>query len=410
MTDPTLTPNSNSGRPRARDCGIVIGSLAIGPLNAITDVPGVKVGHSTIVEGEGPLAPGVGPIRTGVTAIWPHAGDLFHEKVAAWVEVFNGFGEVTNAAQVYEMGVIEGPILITNTVNVSRVADYAIDWAFAHYPHMGITDWGISPVVTETSDMYLNDIRGRHVTREHVFAAIDGASGGPVEEGSVGGGTGMTCLGFKGGIGTASRLIEIGEQRFTLGVLVQSNFGRKGDLRIDGAPVGRELLPWLDEADRKHTAPRSTPSADADSNSNSHSNSIIIVVATDAPLTVRQLRRLSRRATFGLARVGSMGGTTSGDFVIAFSNANRVVHAPTSAVAEWRAIAEAATPDHPGFPPISSFFVAAVEATEEAVLNSMFKSPTMVGRDDHVRHGLPIAETIEIMRRYGYFEAHLPGS
>lgn len=408
MAYPTLTPipDSNSRRPRARDCGIVIGSLPAGPLNAITDVPGVKVGHSTILAGEGPLVPGVGPVRTGVTAIWPHSGDLFYEKVAAWVEVFNGFGEVTNAAQVYEMGVIEGPILITNTVNVPRVADYAIDWAFAHYPHMGVTDWGISPIVTETSDMYLNDIRGRHVTREHVFAAIDHATSGPVEEGSVGGGTGMTCLGFKGGIGTASRSVEIGDQRFTLGVLVQSNFGRRGDLRVDGVPVGRELLPWLDEADRKHAATH--PSTAAQDTSPPKSKSVIVVVATDAPLTVRQLRRLSRRATFGLARVGSMGGTTSGDFVIAFSSANRVAHAPPSAVVEWRAIAEAATPDHPGFPPISSFFVAAVEATEEAVLNSMFKSPTMVGRDDHVRHGLPIAETIEIMRRYGHSEALLP--
>jgi D-aminopeptidase len=402
-------------RPRVRDLGILIGSMPAGPLNAITDVPGVKVGHSTVIEGEGALDPGLGPIRTGVTAVWPHSGDLFHEKVAAYVHTLNGFGEVANADQVRETGVIEGPILITNTVNVPRVADYAIDWAFEHYPQMGITDWGISPVVTETSDMYLNDIRGRHVTREHVFAAIDGASGGPVAEGSVGGGTGMSCLGFKGGMGTASRIVEIGDRRFTLGVLVQSNFGRSGDLRVDGAPVGRELLPWLAEADRRHaerhpsTAPLRSTAQDASARSNAHANSIIIVVAADAPLNVRQLRRVAVRASFGLARVGSMGSSTSGDFVIAFSNANRVAHRPASAVYEWQALAEAITRDRPDDPsPINLFFAATVEATEEAVLNSMFKSPTMIGRDHHVRHGLPIEETAAIMRRYGHSEVHLP--
>ncbi|HET7090680.1 MAG TPA: P1 family peptidase, partial [Anaerolineae bacterium] len=373
-------------RPRTRDCCILIGALPTGTHNAITDVPGVKVGHSTLIEGEGALIPGSGPIRTGVTAVWPHSGDLFYEKVAACVHTINGFGEVTNSEQVHEMGVVEGPILITNTLNVPRVADYAIDWAFEHYPQMGITDWGISPVVAETSDMYLNDIRGRHVQREHVFAAIDGATAGPVEEGSVGGGTGMSCLGFKGGIGTASRIVGIGDRRFTVGVLVQSNFGRRGDLRIDGVPVGRELLTWLDEADRQHIAQHpernEVESKGAAPHSNSHSNSIIIVVATDAPLTVRELRRVAVRASFGLARVGSMGGTTSGDFVIAFSNANRVAHRPDSSVYEWHALAEMVTrerPDDP--PPISPFFIAAIEATEEAILNSMFKSPTMVGRD-----------------------------
>ena len=398
-------------RPRARDCGIIIGSLPTGAHNAITDVPGVKVGHSTLIDGEGPLVPGVGPVRTGVTAIWPHSGDLFYEKVAACVHTINGFGEVTNADQVHEMGVIEGPILITNTMNVPRVADYAIDWALDRYQQMGVTDWGISPLVSETSDLYLNDIRGRHVSREHVFAAIDGATAGPVEEGSVGGGTGMSCLGFKGGIGTASRIVEIGDRRFAVGVLVQSNFGRRGDLRIDGAPVGRELLPWLDEADRQHVTrrPERSPGGAQSKGASPHSNSIIIVIATDAPLTVRELRRVAVRASFGLARVGSMGSTTSGDFVIAFSNANRAAHRPESSVYEWRALAEMVTrerPDDP--PPINAFFVAAIEATEEAILNSMFKSPTMVGRDGHVRHGLPIEETVHIMRRYGHAGVRLP--
>ena len=395
-------------RPRARDCGIVIGSLPTGPYNAITDVPGVKVGHSTIIQGEGPLVPGAGPIRTGVTAIWPHSSDLFYEKVAGWVQTINGFGEVTNAEQVHELGVIEGPIVITNTFNVPRVADYVNDWALEHYPQMGITDWGISPVVTETSDMVLNDIRGRHVTREHVFAAIDGALSGPVDEGPVGGGTGMSCLGFKGGIGTASRIVEVGRRPFTLGVLAQSNFGRPGELRVDGVPVGRELLPWLDQMDRAHAARHPQPDRGKPAQAGPHSNSIIIVVATDAPLTPRELRRVSIRASFGLARVGSMGGTTSGDFVIAFSTTNRVAHTPASVVYAWSALAESATRDHADFPPINRFFLAAIEATEEAILNSMFKSPTMVGRDYHVRHGLPIEETVEIMLRYGHMQAHLP--
>ena len=397
-------------RPRARDLGIVIGSLPTGPHNAITDVPGVKVGHSTIIEGEGLLVPGVGPVRTGVTAIWPHPGDLFYEKVAGWVETYNGFGEVTNADQVYEMGVVEGPIVITNTFNVPRVADAVNDWALAHYPNMGITDWGISPIVTETSDLYLNDIRGRHVTREHVFAAIDGATSGPIEEGSVGGGTGMSCLGFKGGIGTASRLIELAGRAFAVGVLVQSNFGRSPDLRIDGVPVGRELVAWLAQADREHAArhPSTAPLRGSAQGAGPKSNSIIVVVATDAPLTVRQLRRLAKRATFGLARAGSMGGTTSGDFIIAFSNTNRVAHTPASIVYEWSALAETPAADHSAFPPINHFFLAAIEATEEAILNSMFQSPTMIGRDDHVRHGLPIEETVDIMRRYGHTHVHLP--
>jgi D-aminopeptidase len=399
-------------RPRARDLGITIGSLPTGPYNAITDVPGVKVGHSTIVEGTGPLVPGAGPIRTGVTAIWPHSGDLFYDKVAGWVETVNGFGEVTNAAQVFEMGAIEGPIVLTNTFNVPRVADFVNDWALEHYPQMGITDWGISPIVAETSDLYLNDIRGRHVTRTHVFAAIDGATDGPVEEGSVGGGTGMSCLGFKGGIGTASRVVTFGdlngERSFTLGVLVQSNFGRRGALRVDGAPVGQELIPWLEQADREHAAHYPTGPKPA-SPSDPSSKSIIIVVATDAPLSVRELRRVSIRASFGLARVGSMGSTTSGDFVIAFSTTNRIPHRSPVVTYDWRALSEMPTlgrPDDP--PPINLIFEATVEATEEAILNSMFKSPTMIGRDYHVRHGLPIEEVVAILHRYGRPHVHMP--
>jgi D-aminopeptidase len=386
--------------PRARDCGIVIGSRTPGEHNAITDVPGVAVGHSTIIRGDGALVPGRGPVRTGVTAVLPHPGDLFREKVAGVVHRINGFGEVTNAEQVREMGVLEGPLLLTNTLNVPRVADYAIDWALERYPEMGVSDWNLSPIVAETNDQYLNDIRGRHVAREHVLAAIEGARSGPVEEGSVGGGTGMSCLGFKGGIGTASRLVDVGSVsavdntgtgRWTIGVLVQTNFGHRGELRVDGVPVGRELLGWLDEADRRHqqTDPGVT------------SKSIIIVVATDAPLTVRQLRRLAVRSSHGLARTGSMGSSTSGDFVIAFSTANRVAHQPAAPTYTWTSVAETSLRDDPSPPPINHLFEAVIEATEEAVLNAIFRADTMIGRDWHVRHGLPIEETLAILHRYG---------
>src|SRR5919199_1585118 len=228
-------------RPRARELGINIGFLSPGPLNAITDVAGVRVGHTTLIEGEGALVPGQGPIRTGVTAILPHEGNLFFEKVTGAIVRINGFGEVTNSEQVHEMGVLEGPILITNTHNVPRVADAVIDWMFDHNPEMGVTTWGVSPIVAETSDLYLNDIRGRHVHKEHVYHAIETASSGPVPEGALGGGTGMICYGFKGGTGTASRELGEGDSRYTLGVLVQSNFGTRQQFMLDGVPVGREL-------------------------------------------------------------------------------------------------------------------------------------------------------------------------
>src|SRR3989338_296885 len=207
-------------RPRARDLGITVGTLPPGPLNALTDVGGVKVGHTTLVRGEGALVPGSGPVRTGVTAILPHPGDLFYDKVAAVVHRLNGFGEVTNSEQVREMGVIDTPILLTGTTNVPRAADALLDWAFARDAAMGITTWSPSPIVAECSDMYLNDVRGRHVDSEHVRAAIEGAASGPVMEGAVGGGTGMSCFEFKGGIGTSSRRVPAEAGGVTVGALV----------------------------------------------------------------------------------------------------------------------------------------------------------------------------------------------
>jgi D-aminopeptidase len=376
-------------RPRYRDLGLTIGALPTGRFNALTDVAGVRVGHVTLIEGDGPLVPGVGPVRTGVTAILPHPGDVFRDKVSACVHRLNGFGEVTNADQVREMGVLETPILLTGTQNVPRVADGFLDWAFARDREMGVTTWGPSPVVAECSDMYLSDVRRRPVGAAHVAAAIDGAQDGPVPEGGVGGGTGMGCCEFKGGIGTSSRVIPAEAGGYALGVLVMSNFGRREHLVIDGVPVGRELRDWQPPASALH--PERLGS------------SIIIVLATDAPLGPRQLHRLSVRAGGGLARTGGLYSTSSGDFVIAFSTTNRVPHNPQTPVLRHGAVAESLLAGHawPAQPTINHLFQAALEATEEAILNSMFAAETLVGRDGHVRHALPIDAVMGIMRRYG---------
>ncbi len=376
-------------RPRARDLGIRVGRLDPGPFNAITDVPGVAVGHTTLIAGAGPLVPGKGPVRTGVTAIRPHDGDLFLEKVTGTVLRINGFGEVTNSEQVHEMGFIEGPIMVTNTFNVPRVADAVIDWSLARSNAQGIDTWGISPIVAETSDLWLNDIRGRHVNREHVFHAIDTAAGGAVEEGAVGGGTGMICYDFKGGIGTASRRLPKSLGGYTVGVLVQTNFGWRPQLMIDGVPIGRDLQEYPPRRPAVETPARVVDGG-----------SVIVVLGTDAPCTYRQLNRLAVRAIDGLARTGSHTGNTSGDFVIAFSTTRRKKHHPEGLTYTFEQIVEAGDL-------INQLFWSVVEATEEAVLNSLFKADTMVGRDDRVIAGLPIEETVDLMRRYGR-QVHLP--
>jgi D-aminopeptidase len=378
-----------AARRRARECGISIGSLPTGRLNAITDVDGVRVGHVTLIEGDGPLVPGVGPIRTGVTAILPHPGDIFRDKLAACVHRINGFGEVTNSEQVRELGVLETPILLTGTQNVPRVADAMLDWMFARDPEMGVSTWGPSPVVAECSDMYLSDVRGRHVRPEHVFAAIEGASDGPVAEGGVGAGTGMSCCEFKGGIGTSSRRVPPATGGFTVGALVLSNFGRREHLLIDGVPVGKALADWQPPAS----------AVDPDS----LGSSIIMLLATDAPLDPRQLRRLSVRAAAGLARAGGLLSTSSGDFVIAFSTTNRTPHYPDGPVLPQRLVAESilAGQSWPEQPPINWLFQAAMEATEEAILNSLFAAETLEGRDGRMRRALPVAEVMEVMRQHG---------
>ena len=369
--------NGFGNRPRARDLGIVIGVLPPGAYNAITDVPGVRVGHSTIIQGNGALMPSQGPIRTGVTAIIPHPGDLFLEKITGAVVRINGFGEVTNTQQIDEMGVMEGPIMLTNTMNVPRVADAMIDWAFEHSNDMSVTTWGISPIVAETSDSYLNDARGRHVRREHVFEAIASARDGIVTEGAVGGGTGMICYDFKGGIGTASRVLPPDAGGFVVGALAQTNFGSRAKLRIDGVPVGRALADYDERIQRESQG------------------SVIVVIATDAPMSSRQLKRLGMRVTFGLARTGTQGGNTSGDFAICFSTTRNRPHHSTMPTLQLPQVVEDSAV-------INKLFEAVVEATEEAVLNSLFKAETMRGRDNRIIHALPIQETMEIMKRHGY--------
>ena len=358
MTD--AQPN----RPRARELGIAVGILPPGGHNAITDVAGVRVGHATLIVGES--------IRTGVTAILPHEGNLFQERVPAAVHVFNGFGKLIGATQVQELGEIETPIVLTNTLAAPRAADALIDWTLEQAGNEKVRS--VNPLVGETNDGYLNDIRERKVTRAHVMEAITSARGGAVEEGCVGAGTGTVAFGFKGGIGTSSRVVPPGvggSAGCTVGVLAQSNFG--GVLTIAGAPVGREL--------GKYYLKDKLESPDG---------SIMIIVATDAALDERQLNRLAARATFGLARTGSSGGHGSGDYVIAFSTANRI--RPGESTRTTQTLADAC---------ISPLFQAVMEATEEAIYNSLFAGTSMTGCDGNRVEALPIDPTMQIVRRYG---------
>src|SRR5215510_3714549 len=358
-------------RPRARDLGVVVGILPAGKNNAITDVAGVRVGHATLIKGDN--------IRTGVTAILPHSGNLFQEKVPAAIFVGNGFGKLMGSTQVDELGEIETPILLTNTLNVPRVADALIEWILQLPGNEEVPS--INPVVAETNDGYLNDIRGRHIGRDEVFAAIRAAKDGAVEEGAVGAGTGTVAFGWKGGIGTSSRVIPQSLGFYTVGVLVQSNFG--GVLTINGAPVGRELgRYYLKDMIGAARAP--------DQVSDVADGSIVMVVATDAPMDARNLKRLAARAMLGLARTGSPLTNGSGDYVIAFSTQNRI-----------RAGADLRNTQTVGNDAMFPFFEAVVEATQEAIYNSIFKATTVTGRDGHRVEALPIEKTVEILRKYG---------
>ena len=359
-------------RPRARDIGLKIGVLPTGPLNSITDVAGVIVGQTTVIRGES--------IRTGVTAIIPHEGNLFQQKVPGAVFVGNGFGKLMGSTQVNELGEIETPILLTSTLSVPKVGDFLLDYMLALPGNENVQS--VNALVAETNDGFLNDIRGRHIGRDDVFNALRNAKGGPVEEGSVGAGTGTIAFGWKGGIGTSSRKLPSSLGGHTLGVLVQSNFG--GVLSIDGVPVGIELGKYY----LKDAVSSSNPKSKTQ-NPNWPDGSIIIVVATDAPLDHRQLNRLAARAMSGLARTGSSMTNGSGDYVIAFSTANRI-----NAGDKVRSVQVV------GNDAMSPLFQAAIEATEEAILNSLFKSTTVTGRGRTVE-AMPIDRVREILKRYG---------
>ncbi len=375
MSRATIQPS----RPRARDLGVVVGILPPGRNNAITDVAGVRVGHATVIRGD--------DVRTGVTAILPHSGNLFQEKVPAAIFVGNGFGKLMGSTQVDELGEIETPILLTNTLNVPRVADALIEWMLQLPGNEDVRS--INPIVAETNDGYLNDIRGRHVGRDEVFAAIRSAKEGPVEEGSVGAGTGTAAFGWKGGIGASSRVIPQSLGGYTVGVLVQSNYG--GVLTINGAPVGRELGKYyLKEQIEGRRVGRIGAASVSDPAVDAADGSIIIVAATDAPLDARNLKRLAARAMLGLARTGSPSTNGSGDYAIAFSVANRI-----------RAGAASRNTQTLGNDAMSPLFQAVVEATEEAIYNSLFKATTVTGRDGHRVEALPIENTLEILKKYG---------
>ena len=362
---------AGGGRPRAGELGLKIGVLPKGPLDAITDVSGVEVGHTTIIRGEN--------IRTGVTAILPHAGNLYREKVPGGIFVGNGFGKLTGTTQVDEMGDIETPIVLTSTTSVPRVADAVITYMLELSGNEDVLS--INPVVGETNDGYLNDIRGRHISPEDVFAAIKNAKAGPVEEGALGAATGTIAFGWKGGIGTASRRVPASLGGYTVGVLVQTNFG--GVLTIAGAPVGQELGQYYLRKELQ----------DAGSGKNKADGSCMMVIATDAPMDSRNLKRLAARAWVGMGRTGSSASNGSGDYAIAFSTAPQVRlrmddKSPTRKV-------EVLTNDA-----MSPLFEAVIEASEEAIYNSILKATTMTG-NGHTVEALPIEKTREILREHG---------
>jgi D-aminopeptidase len=363
---------------RARDLGIAIGEMDVGPSNGITDVPGVRVGHTTLIQGEGPLDVGTGPVRTGVTVILPHER-VGTALVFAGAHRLNGNGELTGLEWIRESGVLTSPVAITNTHSVGVVRDALISHQVR--TRSGQELWWSLPVVGETWDGILNDVNGQHVKPEHVWRALEGASDGPVAEGNVGGGTGMICHGFKGGIGTASRtLSEIGGR--TVGVLVQANHGRRSRLAVNGVPVGRDI-PADDVPLPRPPAP---PGA----------GSIIVVVGTDAPLLPHQCERLAQRAGLGVARVGGAGEHSSGDLFLAFSTGNAGSEMDQSRQEAPTHHLEALTDDH-----MTQLFYAVIEATEEAIVNALLAAETMTGRDGHTAHGLDPEKLVEIMRRYG---------
>jgi len=360
---PALLLAQNPSRPR--EMGLKIGVLPIGALNAITDVPGVKVGHKTLISGES--------VRTGVTAILPHDGNLFQSKVPAAVFSGNGFGKLSGTTQIDELGTLESPLILTNTLNVAEGIQAVIEHTLSQKGNEMVQS--VNAVVGETNDGNLNDIRGRHVKKEDVLSAIQSASAGPVTEGNVGAGTGTVCFGYKGGIGTSSRMLPQSLGGYTVGVLVQTNFG--GVLQIDGVPVGEELGKF----------------SFSDKLLNNVDGSCMIVVATDAPLDARNLERLAKRAFMGMAKSGGIASNGSGDYVIAFSTAEalRVPHQPAQPVIQAGYL-------HNDF--TSQLFMSAIEATEEAIINSLFAAKTVTGNNGRKIEALPLDQVIPILKKY----------
>lgn len=351
---------------RLREYGVKTGILRPGPHNAITDVAGVRVGHVTLIQGDN--------VRTGVTAILPHGGNIFQQKVPAAMYAANGFGKLTGVTQVKELGNIETPIILTNTLSVPTAADALIDYTFSFPENKNVRS--VNPIVGETNDGYLNDIRGRHVEKKHVLEAIQKAKTGPVQEGCVGAGTGTICFGFKGGIGTASRVLPQKYGGYTIGVLVQTNFG--GVLQINGIPVGVKLDKYY-SPDKKYLK-KNDPSPDG---------SCMIVVVTDAPLTPRNLQRLAKRAILGLAKTGGIVSNGSGDYVIAISTAEELrIPYKSKPLMEMTVL-------HNDF--MSPLFLAVNEATEEAILNSLFAAVTTEGRDGHRIEALPVGKVLKMI-------------
>ena len=370
FADPTLE-KVNPKSVRARDLGIIIGRYLPGPWNAITDVAGVKVGHVTLIKGNGPLIPGKGPVRTGVTVILPR-DDVWHKKAPAGAFVLNGTGEMTGLAWVAEAGFLEYPIALTNTLNVPRVANGVMSWMFKHNPEIGITDDTLTPVVAECDDSRLNDSRGRHVSEDDVVRALEEATSGPVTEGTVGAGTGMIAYQFKGGIGTSSRRLSEENGGYTIGVLVNANHGRRYELTIAGVPVGRLWQEKEHDMESAGLLENENIAKLSKREQLGDQGSIIIVIATDAPVDSRQLQRMARRAALGLARTGAISHHGSGDFILAFSTANEIPHYPDTPTFQMTHIADT----H-----LNPIFAATVEATEEAIINALITATTVVGRD-----------------------------
>ena len=364
----------NDVRFRARELGVHLGRFRPGKWNSITDVGGVRVGHSTIIRGAGPLRRGKGPVRTGVTCILPNE-NIFEQRAVGGGFVLNGAGEVSGLTQLMEWGLVETPVLLTTTLSVGQVSDSAVRWMIEHYPGIGEEHDVLIPLVGECDDSWLNDSAGRHIAPENVYEAIQTASEGPVAEGSVGGGTGMICCDFKAGIGTSSRKLQQKDGGYTVGILVMNNFGHMRDLRIAGFPVG----PLLEER-YKGLPARS-----------SNYGSIIAVVATDAPLSSHQLGRVAKRVALGIGRAGSSAAHGSGEIILAFSTANKVPRTTPKMIHHMKILLD---------PRLNPIYEAAIEATEEAILNSLCMARDMLGANHNFAPALPLEDVKEILDRW----------